>query len=186
MSARFVDGLITYRILKMLVTPFKETDAYRLGIIDDKGKLLKKKLETQEELDNYTLLHRLVFRMKRIIERIPTENKKLTSIAAALALIREDLDAGKESIDLEMKFITKSTRPLAEEKSIVNKFFSEQFTKTFKQYSEDVAIANTSGAAIGSSTGSEKTTYTTATDPVGGKPTGKSKKLNMFRRKPNA
>ena len=70
MSARFVDGLITYRILKMLVTPFKETDAYRLGIIDDKGKLLKKKLETQEELDNYTLLHRLVFRMKRIIERI--------------------------------------------------------------------------------------------------------------------
>ena len=74
----------------------------------------------------------------------------------------------------------------AKEKSIVNKFFSEQFTKTFKQYSEDVAIANTSGAAIGSSTGGEKTTYTTATDPVGGKPTGKSKKLNMFRRKPNA
>ena len=182
MSARFVDGLITYRILKMLVTPFKETDAYRLGIIDEKGKLLKKKLETQEELDNYTLLHRLVFRMKRIIERIPTENKKLTSIAAALALIREDLNNKKESIDLEMKFINKTTKPLAEEKSIVNKFLSEQFTKTFKQHTEDAAIANSSGAAIGTSTGGEKSTYTLATDPVGGKPTGKSKKLKMIRR----
>lgn len=186
MSARFVDGLITYRILKMLVTPFKETEAFRLGIIDEKGKLIKKKLETQEELDNYTLLHRLVFRMKRIIERIPTENKKLTSIAAALALIREDLDSGKESIDLEMKFISKSTRPLAEEKSIVNKFFSEQFTKTFKQYSEDAAIANTSGAAIGTSTGGDKSTYTLAKDPVGGRPIGKSKKLKMIRRQSNA
>ena len=39
---RFVDSIIAYRILRMLTTPFNETDAYRLGIIDDKGKELKK------------------------------------------------------------------------------------------------------------------------------------------------
>jgi hypothetical protein len=185
MSNRFVDGLITYRILKMLVTPFEETDAFRLGIIDKKGKLLKTKLDKQEELESYTLLHRLVFRMKRIIEKIPTENKKLTSIAAALALIREGMEKHREDVDLEMQFINKATKPLAEEKTIVNKFFSEQFIRTFKQYSEDAAIANTSGSVIGTSTGA-KPTYTLATDPVGGKPKGKSKKLDMFRRKSNA
>lgn len=182
MSARFVDGLITYRILKMLVTPFEETDAFRLGIIDKKGKLLKKTLNTQEELDNYTLLHRLVFRIKRIIEKIPTENKKLTSIAAALALIREELDQGKESLDLEIKYLNKTNKPLAEETSEVRKFLSKQMIKSFKQHTEDVAIANASGTAIGSSVGGEKSTYTTATDPVGGKPTGKSKKVKLVRR----
>lgn len=39
---RFVDSIITYRILKILTTPFNETKAYQLGIIDDKGNELKK------------------------------------------------------------------------------------------------------------------------------------------------
>ena len=39
---RAIDALIAYRLLKLLVTPFKRTKAYKLGIIDDKGKLLFK------------------------------------------------------------------------------------------------------------------------------------------------
>ena len=39
---RFVDSVITYRILKLLVTPFDKTKAFQLGIIDSKGKELKK------------------------------------------------------------------------------------------------------------------------------------------------
>ena len=40
--SRLVDNMIAFRILSMLVKPFKETEAFRLGIIDDKGKNLKK------------------------------------------------------------------------------------------------------------------------------------------------
>ena len=66
---RFVDSLIAYRILKLLVTPFDKTDAYKLGIIDAKGKELKRmqELNSVNERDAYTLLHRLVFRIKKII-----------------------------------------------------------------------------------------------------------------------
>ena len=66
---RFVDSIIAYRILRMLTTPFEETDAFRLGIIDDKGKELKKlsSLNTVEERDAYSILHRMVFRIKRIV-----------------------------------------------------------------------------------------------------------------------
>ena len=39
---RFVDSIITYRILHKLVTPFDQTDAYKLGIIDQYGNPLKK------------------------------------------------------------------------------------------------------------------------------------------------
>ena len=40
--SRVVDALIAYRVLKLLVTPFKRTKAYKLGIIDEKGKVLIK------------------------------------------------------------------------------------------------------------------------------------------------
>ena len=42
---RVIDALIAYRLLKLLVTPFKKTKAYQLGIIDDKGKVLIKAKE---------------------------------------------------------------------------------------------------------------------------------------------
>ena len=76
---KFVDSVIAFRILHMLVTPFENTEAFRLGIIDKKGNELKKmrELNTVEERDAYTLLHRLVYRMKRIINKVPIENKKL-------------------------------------------------------------------------------------------------------------
>ena len=68
---RFVDSVIALRILRLLTTPFDQTDAYRLGIIDEKGKELKSMsdLHTVEERDAYTLLHRLVFRLKKMLEK---------------------------------------------------------------------------------------------------------------------
>ena len=68
---RFVDSLIAYRILTLLVTPFENTEAFKLGIIDKKGKELKtmQQLNTVQQRDAYTLLHRLVYRLKRIIEK---------------------------------------------------------------------------------------------------------------------
>ena len=39
---RFVDSIIALRILNLLVTPFENTEAYKRGIIDIKGKELKR------------------------------------------------------------------------------------------------------------------------------------------------
>ena len=40
--SRAIDLIITYRVVKMLVTPFTKFKAYDLGIIDEKGKVLRK------------------------------------------------------------------------------------------------------------------------------------------------
>jgi len=45
---RVIDALIAYRLLKLLVTPFKKTKAYQMGIIDDKGKVLIKAKQFQK------------------------------------------------------------------------------------------------------------------------------------------
>lgn len=149
---RFVDSVIALRILRLLTTPFDQTDAYRLGIIDEKGNELKKMrdLHTVEERDAYTLLHRLVYRLKRIIEKVPLQNKKLLSFAAAYSLIKESLDEGKEPIDLEMRFINKLTENLDTEISLVEEYLNDNKIFTFKQFSEEMgagAVAANNAAA---------------------------------------
>ena len=70
--SRILDAVIAYRILKLLVTPFNKTQAYKLGIIDDKGKVLikSKQITTQQQRKAYTLLIRFVFNLKRLLGKV--------------------------------------------------------------------------------------------------------------------
>ena len=92
MANRAVDLVITYRVIKLLVTPFEKQEAFKYGIIDKDGKVLKKyrTLKTNKEKQSYTILHRFVFNLKRILARVGLGGK-LGSFAVALGLlIRED------------------------------------------------------------------------------------------------
>ena len=92
MANRVVDSLITYRIIKLLVTPFNRQEAYKEGVIDDKGKVLIKfrELKTEKQRKSYTLLHRFIFNIKRILGKVGLGGR-LGSFATALALlIKED------------------------------------------------------------------------------------------------
>ena len=92
MASRGIDFLITYRVVKMLVTPFEKQEAFKFGIIDEKGKVLRKykSLKTAKERKSYTLLNRFVFNLKRILQKVGLGGK-LGSFAVALALlIKED------------------------------------------------------------------------------------------------
>ena len=88
---RAVDLFVTYRFLKLLVTPWKKQEAYKLGIIDDKGKNLIKSrdFEREDQRTAFTLLHRLVFNCKRIMQKIPFVRSQLGTYAAALFLLKE-------------------------------------------------------------------------------------------------
>ena len=89
--SRAVDLFVTYRFLKLLVTPWKKQEAYKQGIIDDKGKALKKAkdLTTEAERESFTLLHRLIFNCKRIMGKIPFVRSQLGTYATALFLLKE-------------------------------------------------------------------------------------------------
>ena len=89
--SRAIDLFVTYRFLKLLVTPWKKQEAYKLGIIDDKGKILKKSRDftKEDEREAFTLLHRLVFNCKRIMQKIPLIKTQIGTYAAALFLLKE-------------------------------------------------------------------------------------------------
>ena len=65
--SRAIDALIAFRLIKLLVTPFNKTKAYKLGIIDDKGKVLIKSKD---------------------IKKLPTSNQRLEARKAYTMLIR--------------------------------------------------------------------------------------------------
>ena len=82
------DLVYTFRFLKLLVTAFEDTEAFKLGLIDDKGKRIKK-AETPDERAAYTPFHKLVFNIKKLIAKAPGGSTKIASYAAALYLLKE-------------------------------------------------------------------------------------------------
>ena len=143
--ARLVDNLIAFKILKMLVTPFDQTDAYNLGIVDAQGKTVRKSnaLTTNAEKDSYNYLTRLVFGLKKIINRLPGGESKMKSLIAALWLVKEQYQTNGKLTNtlLEERFVEllemmDNRVSLVEEEIIVKKFLEED------------GIANVTGAAV--------------------------------------
>jgi len=101
---RAIDLFVTYRFLKLLTTPFEKMDAYKNGIIDEKGNRIKKpnstkpavELSTSDLKNSYTILHKLVFNIKKIFQKVPGLRTKVGTYAAALFLLK---DTFKESVD---------------------------------------------------------------------------------------
>jgi hypothetical protein len=97
------DLVYTFRFLKLLVTPFEETDAYKAGIIDGDGVRRKdfdfNKSENKTAwAEYYTPFHRLVYNVKRFLTNIPGGKSRLASFAAALYLIRENYGVSETNI----------------------------------------------------------------------------------------
>ena len=94
-ASRGADLYFVFRFLRLLTMSWKKTDAYKYKIIDAKGNALKKssELESVDEKAAYTMLHRMVFKIRRLIEKIPLIGKSiLLNYAAALFLLKEQND----------------------------------------------------------------------------------------------
>lgn len=101
------DLFYAFRFLRLLTQPWDKTKAFEMGIVDGMGKVLKKSNQlTSEEKGAYTVFHRLVFNIKRLLNKLPFGKSKLASYAAALFLIKEETNMSEEQIKKVMaKFL---------------------------------------------------------------------------------
>ena len=134
---RAIDLFVTYRFIKLLVTPFEKTEAFKLGIIDKKGNrvlpprdpktnirvMRAEPLRTVEEKNAYTILHKLVFNIKKIFGKVPGLRTKLGTYAAALFLLK---DTFKESVDDPDVFEKEFMKYLKEEGYEIDDSISEE------------------------------------------------------------
>mgnify|MGYP001242470088 FL=1 len=96
---RAADLVYTFRFLKLLVTPWDKMEAFKLGLIDDEGKRVKSvKKDDPKKKAAYTPFHRLVFNVKRLINKAPGGKSKIASYLAGLYLIKENGNLSDDSL----------------------------------------------------------------------------------------
>src|SRR5210317_681722 len=133
MASRLIDTLITYRIVKLLVAPFEKQEAFKQGIIDKDGKVLKKNrdLKTEKEKKAYTYLHRFVFNLKRILKRVGL-GSKLGSFAVALALLLKEKNQYDQLLNEQGE-----VKPVYDTEPVMTCFGIDVYEKDGQLYSED-------------------------------------------------
>tara|TARA_R110002153_G_scaffold29711_13_gene91221 strand:+ start:33204 stop:33758 length:555 start_codon:yes stop_codon:yes gene_type:complete len=166
----YIDAAIIFRILMKLVTPFDKTKAFELGLVDAKGKSLKK-AKTSDEKAAMTLVDRMVFNLKRLLGTIPGGKTRLASYVAALALLKEHVQTNynKPTADLLIEKL--------EEKKIIPTIGHDIGTpEGYLSAMEEAIMAEmNSGASIGGSLGPANTNPQANASGLAG-PTGPSKR----------
>ena len=130
---RAIDLFVTYRFIKLLVTPFDKMPAYKLGIIDKDGARVMEKTVSRgmqptvligdEQKSAYTVLHKLVFNIKKIFAKVPGLRTKLGTYAAALFLLK---DTFKEHVEDPDVFEKEFMKYLKEEGYEIDNTISEE------------------------------------------------------------
>lgn len=131
-----VDLFLVYHFIKRLATPFDKWKAYELGIIDEKGEILKPKKErrTIKEREAFGKFDLMVLKLKKLLEKIPGGSSRVASYAAALWLI-------KEGNERDENVLTEETM-----ESELQKYM--QFVEENAEVFEDAPTNNVGGGAI--------------------------------------
>ena len=87
-----MDLYFVYKFAKFIAMPWESWPAYQLGIIDDEGNGIKRKRSGLEERSNYTLFHRLLRKLKQLMEKVPGMKGKLGKAVAAYFLFKEGME----------------------------------------------------------------------------------------------
>jgi hypothetical protein len=135
LNEQIVDALVAFKFLKLMTQDFKDTDAFKLGIIDKDGKILKKRknLKSGEEKTAYTIFHTLVWNIKKLLNKVPGLRSKIGSYISSLYLLKEAVNEkyGVEDADKTIEFILNH---LVEKgmQSDINTIFEGQFNDYLK------------------------------------------------------
>lgn len=180
------DAIITYAILRKFTTPITETQAFKLGLVDEKGYPTYKASHdfSEKNRDAYTLLDRLVFKLKRKFTSMPTFSKLVGGYAASLAYIKESTDVEDFSIfehldpyqgeyfgnvilgESFLNFEDHIIVTIAENSSLLSKLVTG-YEKGIQDtvYEEVVAMADSGSGSVGNSVSSGQV-QGLATEPV--------------------
>lgn len=105
-EGRWIDAAILLVLTKRLLTPLNKTDAYKLGLIDKKGKKIKDPV-TPKEKDAFSMLNRLIIKIKRLLGTVG-----IAALGAFLVFLKEENESkiagtSKESLMEEINWENK-------------------------------------------------------------------------------
>lgn len=127
--SRTADTIYALRFLRLLTTRWSSTGAYKLGLIDKNGKHLRSP-QNSVERSKYNIFHRLVFNIKRLLNKIPFGKSTIASYLTALYLIKEHTGISDKKliaimekvtgVDLEISNLNECTWHITEDQKLKN------------------------------------------------------------------
>ena len=116
--ASIVDLYLVYRILRKLTQPFTDWEAYKLGVIDDKGVILKGPSDrnTMAERDSFSKFDLMILKMKNLLAKVPGGRSTFATYTAALLLIKEEHTLTDDNLQERFElYLKQNINPLTEE-----------------------------------------------------------------------
>jgi hypothetical protein len=139
---RTADTIYAIRFLRLLTTRWTSTGAYKLGLIDDKGRHIRSPRNSNER-SKYNIFHRLVFNIKRLLNKIPFGKSTIASYLTALYLIKEHTGMSDKKILRIMEELTDTSIDLSSlNESTWNVTHDEKLKSGKYTLNRDVALAS--------------------------------------------
>jgi len=153
-----VDLFLVYQFIRRLSTPFKEWDAYKLGIIDEKGQQLikRKDFTKRDQKDAFGIFDIMTMKLKRLLEKIPGGKSRIGSYAAALYLIKEQQSIEADGIELAESITEDKLEEKLKQYIEKVKYQTMDIDELFENLFDEDAPANVTGAGV-AGTGSDAT-----------------------------
>lgn len=82
-EGRLGDAIVVAVIVRKMIKPIRKSAAYRLGIVNEKGKKIRKP-ETPEEKKNFTILDKFIFKLKYLL------GHRVSNLATFLLLLSDE------------------------------------------------------------------------------------------------
>jgi len=136
---KVVGAFTVYKFIRLMSTPFRQMDAYKYGIIDSKGKFLKKseELTSSKEKKSVDVFNRLIINLKKLVKKIPDPSlqAQLKNVATAMILIKEE----SEKIGADGDFVVNEIRKYLSNEGIdINSIeINDSFEKLIKENKND-------------------------------------------------
>lgn len=150
-----VDLFLVYQFIKRLSTPFKDWEAYKLGIIDETGKQLikRKDFTKRNQKDAFGIFDIMITKLKRLLEKVPGGKTRIGSYAAALYLIKEQSEIEKQDIqlieDLSESSLEEKLNQYIEYVQRSNEDIDQLFEKAFEEDAPANAVGGGNVAGLG-------------------------------------
>ena len=150
-----VDLFLVYQFIRRLSTPFKEWDAYKLGIIDETGKQLikRKDFTKRNQKDAFGIFDIMITKLKRLLEKVPGGKTRIGSYAAALYSIKEQSEIEKQDIhlieDLSESSLEEKLNQYIEYVQNSNEDIDQLFERAFDEDVPGNSVANVAGLGVG-------------------------------------
>ena len=85
-----IDSLILARLIYLFNQQIKNTKAFKRGIVDDKGEQIKDDLSSEDK-ESYSMLVRFMFKLKRLIGKVPGGDTQLGTLVASYLALKEEV-----------------------------------------------------------------------------------------------